>query len=73
MFTQIAYFEWTLNKQWPNSTSLHMKRFITILLCLSLWGQIFAHDPATEMTTAAHNFLNSLEEGKKKENTIPLL
>ena len=71
MFTQTTYFEWTLNKQWPNSIYLHMKRFIPILLCLSLGGQIFAHDPATEMTTAAHNFLNSLEEGQKKKAHFP--
>ena len=48
-----------------------MKRFIPSLLCLSMLGQIFAHDPATEMTTAAHNFLNSLEEGQKKKAHFP--
>jgi len=44
-----------------------MKLFAPILISLSLIGQSFAHDPATEMATAAKNFLDSLDESKKRK------
>lgn len=47
-----------------------MKLFAPILISLSLIGQSFAHDPATEMATAAKNFLDSLDESKKKKATF---
>ena len=48
-----------------------MKIFLPFFFYLTLFGQIFAHDPATEMTTAAQNLLNSLEAGKKKKTHFP--
>ena len=49
-----------------------MKILLPFFFYLTLFGQIFAHDPATEMTTAAQNLLNSLEAGKKKKTHFRL-
>ena len=59
-----------------NGTSLKfyfykMKILVPILFCLSLLGQTFAHDPASEMATAAKNFLDSLENPEKKKAHFP--
>ena len=47
-----------------------MKLLALTLFSLSILGQSFAHDPATEMATAAKNFLDSLDESKKKKATF---
>jgi hypothetical protein len=48
-----------------------MKILVPTLFCLSLLGQTFAHDPASEMTTAAKNFLDSLDDSEKKKAHFP--
>ena len=47
-----------------------MKLLALTLFSLSILGQSIAHDPATEMATAAKNFLGSLDESKKKKATF---
>ena len=39
-----------------------MKILVPIFFCLSILGQTFAHDTATEMAIAAKNFLDSLDD-----------
>ena len=45
---------------------------LTLLSCLTISIQTFAHDPATEMAAAAKNFLNSLDDKKKRKHSIHL-
>ena len=46
-----------------------MKVLTSLIFSLFLLGQVFAHEPASEMATAAQNFLASLDSDKKK-NTL---
>ena len=48
-----------------------MKIIVSLFISLSLWGQSFAHDPASEMATAAKNFLDSLDGSAKKKAFFP--
>ena len=48
-----------------------MKIFLPFFFYLTLFGQAFAHDAATEMATAAQNFIHALDESKKKKAHFP--
>ena len=48
-----------------------IKITLTTFSCLCILFQAFAHDPATEMASAAQNFLNSLENDQKKKAFYP--
>ena len=48
-----------------------MKIFLPFFFFLTLFGQAFAHDAATEMATAAQNFIHALDESKKKKAHFP--
>ena len=48
-----------------------MKKILPFLFCLLLNSKVFGHDPASEMATAAENFLESLEDAKKKKAFFP--
>jgi hypothetical protein len=50
-----------------------IKSMLTLLCCLTISIQTFAHDPATEMAKAAENFLNSLDDTKKKKAFYPFM
>ena len=44
-----------------------MKSLTILTIFLALLGKAFAHDPATDMATAAKRFLLSLDDKAKKE------
>ena len=48
-----------------------MKKILPFLFCLLLNSKVFGHDPASEMATAAENFLASLKDAEKKKAFFP--